>query len=59
MAYFIFKVKAENFCDYETANMTQNGKWYESKPIEAVDIDQAAEIWGTGYDDVEELECQE
>lgn len=55
MATFIFKVKVKNYCDHETPNMTLNGKWYESQPIQATDLDEAAEIWATGYDDVEEL----
>ena len=54
MATYIFKVKPKNYCSHETANMTQVGKWYVSQPIEAEDLDEAAEIWDAGYDEVEE-----
>ena len=54
MATFIFKIKSKNYCEHETANMTKKGKWYESLPLRAEDLDEAAEIWNAGYDEVEE-----
>jgi hypothetical protein len=59
MKTYIFKIKNTNSFDYlEYGNLPLVDGFYQSK-IRAEDLEQAAEYFGLGYDDVVELEAAE
>ena len=62
MNTYLFKIKQRRKHDSQLLMETGNGyfaKGYRVIPVQADTLDEAAELFGMGYDDVEELEAAE